>query len=164
MLAATTGPAGGSTLARCLPGQMRIAAGAYGEAAGQFTQTLTFTNTSRRSCAIAGWPRIEVAAASRGRVPVGTRRVVQGAAGARPFATVVLLPRGSASFDVYGPDWNVRANTRCPSAAAALVTLPSGGFALRVKMTIPLCPGGLDVAPVIAGRADRRAWSFVWTR
>jgi hypothetical protein len=75
---------------------------------------------------------------------------------------VLLRARGAASFNVYGADWDFLRNRSCPMTTAALVTLPGGGAALRVRARIPSCPGGFEIAPVIAGRTDRQSWSFVW--
>jgi hypothetical protein len=151
------------SFARCQPSQLHLAASFYGVAAGQFLQTFTFTNVSRRGCRMAGWPRVEIEVAHR-PVPVRTQQVIQGPLRARPFASVLLRVRGAASFNVYGSDWDFRRNRSCPVTSAALVTPPGGGAATRVRVRLPICPGGILIAPVIAGRADRQAWSFVWHR
>ena len=163
---AVVAPRSGSSaaFARCQPSQLRLAASFHGEAGGQFIQTFTFTNVSRRVCRLEGWPSLEIEVASHRPVAVRTRRVVQGPQGAPPFATVLLRARAAASFDVYGADWDFLRNRSCPHTVAALVTLPGGGVALRVAVRIPECPGGFEIAPVIAGRTDRQSWSFVWNR
>lgn len=153
-----------SVVARCQPSQLHLAASFYGEAGGQFTQTFTFTNFSRRVCRMGGWPSLEVEVGSHRPVPVRTRRVVQGPERARPFMSVLLRMRDAASFDVYGADWDFLRNRSCPLATAALVTPAGGGEALRVGVRIPNCPGGFEIAPVIAGRTDRQSWSVVWHR
>ena len=127
-------------------------------------QTFTFTNISRRVCRIGGWPSLEIEVASHRPVPVRTRHVVQGQLGARPFASVLLRARGAASFDLYGADWDLQRNRSCRLATAALVTPAGGGAALRVGVRIPNCPGGFEIAPLIAGRTDRESWSVVWNR
>lgn len=140
--------AAAAVLAQCRPEQLRAAATFYGEAGGSFVQTLTFTNQSRDACRLRGWPKVNLP----------SRRVIQGAATARPFVTVVLRSGAQASFDVYGEDWNHRANRPCPEATSLSITLPGARAALPVRVRIPRC-GLLDIAPLIAGRADRRAWS-----
>jgi Protein of unknown function (DUF4232) len=140
---------------QCAAGQLRLAPTFYGVAAGQFIQTLTFTNVSAHACRISGWPSI---------VGVETRRVVQGPEGARPFKTVTLRPHAAASFDVFGADWDNRTNRPCPRTKALVVTPPGSSDRIRVFAKVPNCPGGLEVAPLIAGRTDRDAWSFVWHR
>jgi hypothetical protein len=164
LAAAAPGSTNSSAFARCRPSQLHLAASFYGEAGGQFRQTFTFTNISRRVCRIAGWPSLEIEVASRRPVRVRTRRVVQGPLRARPFASVLLRARGAASFDVYGADWDFPRNRSCPLTTAALVTPAGSSTALRVRARFPNCPGGLEIAPVIAGRTDRQSWSFVWHR
>jgi hypothetical protein len=155
----STSPAPSSA---CLLPQLHLAASFYGEAGGQFLQTFTFTNVSRQVCRMGGWPSVGIEVASHRRVPVRTRQVVQGQPGARPFARVPLRPHGSASFDVYGADWDHQRNLSCPKTTAALVTPPGSGVALRVSVRIPICPSGFEIAPLIAGRTDHQSWSTVW--
>jgi hypothetical protein len=133
----------------------------YGEAGGQFIQTFTFTNVGRSVCQLRGWPSLELRGKSGRPVAVHSRRVVQGAQSAPPVRTVVLRRRGAASFDVYGADWNVRANQPCSHTTAIFVTAPGGRSMLSVAVKMPNC-GLFDVAPVIAGKTDRQAWSRVW--
>ena len=54
------------------------------------------------------------------------------------------------------------AERACPKTTAALVAPPGDGAALRVGVGIPNCPGGFEIAPLIAGRTDRESWSVVW--
>src|SRR5439155_19878206 len=129
---AAPGSANSSAFASCESLQLHLAASFYGEAGGQFLQTFTFTNVSRRVCRMEGWPSLEIEVASYGPVPVRTRRVVQGPLRAPPFALVLLRPRGAASFDVYGADWDFHRNRSCSQATAALVTPAGGRAALRV--------------------------------
>jgi hypothetical protein len=161
---AAPGSSNSSVFARCQASQLHLAASFYGVAAGQFIQTFTFTNMSRRVCRMAGWPSLEIEVGSRRPVAVRTRRVVQGSPNARPFVSVLLRARGAASFNVYGADWDFRRNRSCPLTTVALVTPPAGGAALRVGVRIPNCPVGFEIAPLIAGRTDRQSWSFVWHR
>jgi Domain of unknown function (DUF4232) len=151
-----------SASAPCRSAQLHLAATFYGEAGGQFIQTFTFTNFSRRACRMAGWPRLRVEGRSHRVVAARVRRVVQGQLHAPPFVSVPMRARGAASFDVYGPDWDFRRNRSCPRTTAALVTPPGDNQPMRVGVRMPNCPGGFEIAPVIAGRTDRQSWSFVW--
>jgi uncharacterized protein DUF4232 len=154
---ASSASASGDASGRCPTRELRLQVGAYGEAATQFMQTLTFTNTSSRTCALAGWPSVRV----KDGPAVTIVRVVQGPLGARPFRRVLLRSRGAASFDIYGADWNVGADRPCPKASALLVTPPGNRAALRIRIRLPDC-GRLYVAPLIPGRRDRLSWSRVW--
>ena len=93
---AAPGSANSSAFTSCESLQLRLAASFYGEAGGQFIQTFTFTNVSRRVCRMEGWPSLEIEVASHRPVPVRTRRVVQGPLRARPFARVLLRARGAS--------------------------------------------------------------------
>jgi len=163
VLAVTAPPLANSTASFpvCRTQQLRVAASFYGEAGGQFIKTFTFTNVGRSVCQLRGWPSLELRGKSGHPVAVHSRRVVQGAQSAPPVRTVVLRRRGAASFDVYGADWNVRANQPCSHTTAIFVTAPGGRSMLSVAVKMPNC-GLFDVAPVIAGKTDRQAWSRVW--
>jgi hypothetical protein len=146
---------------RCRATQLRLVAGHYGAAATQFTQTLTFTNQSAKRCQLTGWPSLRVMR-KLGRVEA-TRiiHVVQGPPTAPPFRRVVLRPTGAASFNVYGADWDLAANSPCPKTSALRVRPPGDRHALDVRVSVPNC-GRLLVAPLIPGRRDRDSWSRVW--
>lgn len=146
---------------RCRQSQLRLVAGAYGEAAQQFMQTLTFVNVSSRECQLMGWPTIRVKSELGRPLVVRTIRVIQGAPTARPFKRVRLGPGRAASFNVYGADWNAAANRPCRQTSAILVKPPGLRAAFEVRVRVPNC-GVFYIAPLIAGRRDRKAWSIVW--
>ena len=159
--AVPTAPASGDTIGLCRTPQLRLNRGAYGEAAGQFRQTFTLTNVSPSTCRLEGWPSLKVQDES-GRVEdAKIVRVVQGPPGARPFGRVVLRHRGAASFDVYGADWDARANLPCGRTSALSVTPPAGHGQLQLAVRLPDC-GRFFVAPLVVGRSDRDAWSRIW--
>jgi hypothetical protein len=137
--------------------RLTLTLGSYGEAGGQFRQTLTFTNVGPEGCRLSGWPSVEVEAGVSARV----RRVVQGSPAAKPYAPVLLERGGAASFNVYGADWDFVQNRRCPLTNRLRVTPPGSGASLDVAVRLPDCPGGFEVAPLIAGRTDRDSWSVV---
>jgi hypothetical protein len=136
----------------CHARQLQLLAGFQGAALGSFTQTFTFVNASRRQCRLSGWPTLELGK---------TRRVVQDTPPAPAFTTVTLAPRGAASFDVYGEDWNHAANRACPATATVRIAPPGDRSTLSVRVKMPNCRL-FYVAPLIPGRTDRRAWSVVW--
>lgn len=155
---------GGSTArkgAQCHSAQLRLVASFYGEAGGQFVQTLTFANVSQVSCDLAGWPSVKPSLGTGAATYVRTTRVVQGSPKARPYRTVILQARGGrASFDLFGSDFNFTADRPCPKTTALLVTPPRAS-PIRVRVVVPNC-GSFDVAPVVAGKNDRNSWSVVW--
>jgi hypothetical protein len=62
----------------CGASQLRLAASFYGAAAGQFIETLTFTNVSPHACVMSGWPMIQVEDAAQRPVSMRVQRVVEG--------------------------------------------------------------------------------------
>src|SRR5438132_13464399 len=91
------GASSGTTTPGCGTGVLRLAPTFYGEAGGQFVQTLTATNVSRSDCALAGWPRVRIEDRRHRLVSLRIRRVVQGSL-SPPYAPVRLAHRGQASF------------------------------------------------------------------
>src|SRR5689334_13386071 len=82
----------------CRPAQLRLEASFYGEAGGQFLQTFTFTNASRRECALKGWPTVTPEGRSGRPQRARSLRVIQTA----PTVHAVVIGSGAAaSFDVY---------------------------------------------------------------
>jgi len=147
------GGAQGVPQSECAAARLHLAATFYGEAGGQFMQTLTFRSLAHRSCRLAGWPRL---------VGVPYRRVVQGAPAAQPYRPVLLRPLAAASFDVYGADFDALHDRTCPMLRRLRVALPGGGVVFRVGVRLPHCPGGFLVAPLVPGTRDPNAWSIVW--
>jgi hypothetical protein len=146
----------------CQSRRLHLRASFYGEAGGQFIQTFTFTNAGAMPCRLAGWPTLRLRNPSGQATAVRSIRVVQNRPSSRPFEPVILQPGGAASFDVFGADWNVSANRACPNTHALSIALP-GVAALAIRVALPHC-GPFSIAPVVAGKTDRDAWSAVWAK
>lgn len=144
---------------RCRAQQLRLTTHFLGEAAQQFTATFTFSNESGQACHLSAWPAIGLREPSSEAEPVRVRRVLQGTSLAS-VSPVLLPPRGSASFDLYGADFDAAADKPCPRTSVILVTPPGDATALTATVRLPNC-GLLLVSPVISGKVDRQAWS-VW--
>lgn len=150
---------------RCRTAQLRVRGHFLGEAMGRFTETLTFVNRVAGTCRLAGWPSVLLSGRSETAIRGSLIRVIQGSPTNHPFRPVTIRPGGTASFDVYGPDYNAAKNRACPTAHVLLVKPPGDSLALRVGVKIPACrPVTLWVAPLIAGSSDRGAWVVVWRR
>jgi hypothetical protein len=144
---------GSRAVAPCRSAALRLVAAHYGEAGGQFGQTFTFTNISRRICTLAGSPSVKSSAR--------TIRVVQGTRGTQPYRTVIPRPRsGAAPFAPFGADYDAVANRASPRTTALWVTPPRGS-PMHVAVRVPNC-GRFYVAPIIAGKIDRGSWSVIW--
>jgi hypothetical protein len=148
--------------ATCNSSQLRLSATFYGAAAGQFLETLTFTNISHRACAMSGWPTIEVEDAAQHPVSMRVQRVVQGSSVAHPYRALIIRPSQRGSFNVYGPDFDARSGRTCASISALRVSPPGARRPIPVKVKLPLCGLGYYVSPLIAGGEDHIAWTFVW--
>jgi hypothetical protein len=146
----------------CKATQLHLRATAYGEAGGQFLQTFTFTNASQGTCQLAGWPTLRLVDTSGKTKPTPTIRVVQGKPGTRPFGTVVVQPGSAAAFDIFGADFDAIANRACPKTRGFSVA-PPGVAPSRVSVGVPFC-GPFDIAPIVAGKVDRNAWSAIWVK
>ena len=144
----------------CTADQLRLRPTLYGEAGGQFIQTFTLTNAGANACRLAGWPTLRAVDASGHSEPAPSIRVVQGKPATKSFDTVVVQPGSVAAFDIFGADYDALANRACPKTRALLLAAP-GVAPSRVTIALPFC-GPFYVAPVIAGRTDRDAWSGVW--
>jgi hypothetical protein len=142
----------------CLASGLALKVGRYGEAGGQFIQTFTFTNVSSADCRLGGWPVFRVVDASSRLVP--TQRVRQNAPGRPAWRTVLLSLHRTASFDVYGADFDAARDVGCPKTSSASITLPNDTARMSVRVGIPNC-GRFLVAPLLAGSIDRDSWSSV---
>ncbi len=151
--------------ARCLPAQLRLSSDHSGwhanlAATGQFVETFTVTNVSSTDCSLGGWPSLQAVVAGKAET-VKSVRVRQGGLGAKTWTMLTLQPGRTASFDIYGVDWNAIKNRSCPATTSGfLITLPGEPTAVSVTAPEPDC-GSFYVAPLIAGSSDHQAWSSV---
>ena len=151
----------GSALAilPCTSSQLKVASDRGGwhanfAAAGQFREILTFTNAANSACQLKGWPRV-YAVVNGVTESLPMTQVLQNA---RP-KMVRLAPGKTASFDIYGGDWDPIHNKACPQTTNGLMVSPPGDSkTVFVKVEEPLC-GGFDISPVISGSSDRQSWS-----
>jgi hypothetical protein len=140
---------------RCSLSQLRLISDRGGwhanyAASGQFTETLTFTNV---------WPRVQ-AVVNGALQPTPMTLVRQNAPPSKSSSLVRLAPGKTASFNIYGGDWNPVQNKACPQTITGLLVSPPGDSAsLAVAIEEPDC-GGFYVSPLIAGSSDRESWSF----
>ena len=150
---------------RCLPAQLHLSSDHSGWHAnlagmGQFVETFTVTNVSSTDCSLGGWPSLQAVVAGKAET-VKTVRVRQGGPRAKIWSMLSLQPGRTASFDIYGADWNAIKNRSCPATTSGfLITLPGEPTAVSVTAPEPDC-GSFYVAPLIAGSSDHQAWSSV---
>jgi hypothetical protein len=149
----------GSAIVPCTTSNLRVASDRAGwhanfAAAGQFSEVLTLTNVANSECEFKGWPQVQ-AVVNGIPQPIPMRHVLQSA---RP-AVVRLAPHQSASFDIFGGDWDPVHNEACPQMTNGLMVAPPGtSKSVFVKVEEPFC-GGFDISPVIFGSTDRDSWT-----
>jgi hypothetical protein len=162
MTTSTSTTIGHTNEAACDPSQLALNGTNFGEAGGQFIQTFTFTNVSRESCHLGGWPGFQVADTAGHLVPTPTQRVRQGASPQPLWTRVVLAPHQTASFDLYGDDFDRVHDRACPMTSSVSIIPPDATAPLSALIHVPDC-GTFLVAPVIVGSTDRDSWStIVW--
>jgi Protein of unknown function (DUF4232) len=125
----------------------------YG-ASGQFTEPFTFTNISHTTCDLAGWPRLQ-ALVNGSPQATQVKRVLNEPRSAR----VTLAPRATASFDIFGEDWNAPHGVACSQTTSSfLVIPPNDKNHIVVPAVEPDC-GLFLVAQVIPGSVDLMPWT-----
>ncbi|MST33891.1 DUF4232 domain-containing protein [Acidimicrobiaceae bacterium USS-CC1] len=128
--------------------------GYLGYGLGHSGAVILFTNTSRRTCSLHGYPGaaginssgIQVTQARR--TPSGYLGGLWGTTTAAP--TVTLTPGDTASATIEGTDNPVGNATTCPTLAGLLVTPPN----TSVPVHLPAAPAdcsGLVIHPVVPG-------------
>jgi len=145
----------------CKSGQLRIVAGKSGAAAGTIGQTILFTNVSKTSCTIAGYPRV-TALSTDGKMVLTARPKLDGMVGGIQSGTtihvVTLDPGQVASAEVEGGDVPTGSATSCQTYLAFLVTPPGQAVSTQITAgaTGSNLPGfqgceAITVNPVVPG-------------
>jgi O-glycosyl hydrolase len=127
----------------CAPAQLRIAPGPRYSSAGEYERTIVLTNVAGRSCAIRGYPRVELLGANGTAVRAPTRR--GGTQLFKDFGSflVVLAPGEQASFTLGGHSPGALRGDRCQLARAVVVWLPQSKSSLTVAARDPACRSGI---------------------
>jgi hypothetical protein len=150
----TTSPGAPTTSTAAGPAQCATSAltgsvvGSSG-AAGTIESTVALKYTGSASCTLAGYPGMQMIAASGASLPTVVVRK-----GTYPFtamapATVALGPGQSAYFNVGYSDVPTGSETSCPTSASVQVTPPNAFDHLVMTAAFGACNGGtLVVSPV----------------
>lgn len=150
-----TNPHAVSSLPHCSSGQLLLSAPTmWGAAAGSLIEPLTVTNTSNTACTVAGWPAVRRLDRTKRVIPVELSRWVYAESGPAPFHVVKLRPGDTATFPVFGQDWNHQADRDCPDGRVVQVKPPGGRGWLSVTLgtLIPACQAWY-LGPFVAGRS-----------
>lgn len=129
---------------RCSASMLTVTSGPSNGAAGHVLTPIVFTNSSKTTCTLTGYPGVagldgsgsQIAQASR--ASTGTVTKVALAAGATASATLTntSVPSGDQAS--------------CPTFSGLLVTPPNDTRSTRLSLSLPGCEG-FSVAPVVAG-------------
>jgi hypothetical protein len=157
------GPSRIAAAPRCSSGQLRLGRPRFdGAYTAHVVENLTLTNVSPRSCALRGWPALEVVMPSGRRVLARAGRVRNSTSSRVVRArAVVLRPGGAASFHAIEDDGTGLEDV-CPRplpSASAVVIPPGSNVPAHRSVAVPYChaPRRLLVllSPVVAGHLDR---------
>jgi hypothetical protein len=159
VLFADAGAATALTVPRCLVAQLAVKPGQGGVAAGSVGQTVHFTNVSRHTCLLDGYPGMQMLNGAGKPIATEVHRGASVTVVSRPVRLVTLAPGGEASFDIGYADATGFGNERCPTSARVEVTPPNDYGHLTIAWAlqpyggdIPHLECGLiNVSPVYAG-------------
>jgi hypothetical protein len=142
---------------RCHSNQLRARLGQSSGAAGSLRLSATFTNTSKSSCSLEGYPGMQML--NRAGKPIATS-VQRGLSGVSTRVRIVSLAPGTAARFYMGfADATGYGNRKCPTSARVRVTAPNDFSSLTVDWHLQpyggtiqhLRCGLISVSPVTAG-------------
>jgi hypothetical protein len=136
----TTGRTTAGSVTACGASQLRIALTNTGALGGQAGGYLRFTNDSRATCSLTGWPVVAgVTASGKTTTFRHAQSTMFGAwQYSAPLPMVTLRPGNSAYAVVAADDQPVGTQTRCPAPDISLrVAAPDTSSAVRVSAWLP---------------------------
>ena len=155
--------ASAATPPACRSNQLHIAFTSGGAGLGHVALLIRFTNVSRRSCSLSGYPTILLHNAT-GSTAMNARKTQNGYLGGlgqtstqRTLPSVTLKSRtGVASVMVEGTDNPVGSATSCVTLTKLALTLPGQQLSLHFITSFPGCSVP-EVHPFVKGRTGRMA-------
>lgn len=120
---------------------------------GHIGVTVVFTNRSRTTCSLYGYPGVAALNAAGQQVVQAVRTTsgyLGGVASGATAPIVDLQPGQSASATVEGTDVPVGSATSCPTYPRLLVTPPNTTVSTTVTASLPGC-SPVQVHPVVPG-------------
>lgn len=150
--AATTGTKGGVTA--CAASQLRIALTDTGALAGQAGGYLRFTNDSRATCSLTGWPVVAGVTASGKVTPFRHARSTMFGAWqySAPLPVVTLAPGNSAYTVVAADDQPAGSQAACPAPDVRLrVAAPGNKSTMLISAWLPGAGSYLPACTSVSG-------------
>jgi Protein of unknown function (DUF4232) len=121
---ATNAPAAGTRVPTCSPSQLAVLFVSSSAGADSVDAEYGFRNHSGRTCALRGFPRVQMLTGSGGALST-TETQAPGAYGIRT-RLVTLAPAKVAYFGVHYPAATGYGTLHCPTSAAIRLTAPGG--------------------------------------
>ena len=155
-----------SAASPCRDGQVAVSDFGGGAGLGHEDQVILFTNHSRSTCTLSGYPRV-AGLNAQGRQVAQAERTLGGYLGGfqngeTTFSNVTLAPGQTGSATVEGTDNPVGTATSCPYYPYLLVTPPNLTVSVRLNVFgLGTQPTGLpgctpiEVHPVVPGSSGR---------
>lgn len=134
---------------RCLVSHLSMAQPTMNGAMGSIGLRFTFTNVSKASCTLFGYPGMGRLNADRQVMKTIVVRGTSTVVPAEPERTVTLAPGGRASFFAGYSD--VPGGSACPKSAYLEVTPPNAYDHFTVPVSATVCRATITVSPVVAG-------------
>jgi uncharacterized protein DUF4232 len=139
----------------CRAAQLQLVAGRGGVAAGTYLRDFALRNASAESCAVRGWPSLQLVLVTGKRIAPRVERLRYFSSGVpnHPVAprTIRLGPGATASFNLSDQDWNYKSERACVRVRTMLVTPPRADRPLSVPLGIGGYCAPLRMAPLVAG-------------
>jgi hypothetical protein len=140
-----------ATTPRCRLSQLALAKPRMEGAAGTIRLRFVFTNTGGSTCALFGFPGMQMLNKTHHTIPTHVHRGTGNGVPAEPEANVVMTPGQHGSF--YAGYSDVPHGTgACPTSAFVEVTPPNDFNHFTQKLAITACSGKITVSPVVHGR------------
>ncbi len=136
---------------RCRLHQLSLAQPRMNGAAGSIRLRFVFTNTGGTTCALFGFPGMQMLNKSHQAIPTHVHRGTSNVVPPEPELNVVMTPGQHGSF--YAGYSDVPSGTgQCRTSAFVEVTPPNDFKHFTQKLAIQACGGRITVSPVVHGR------------
>jgi hypothetical protein len=144
---------------RCLNTQLRVAPGQSEGALGHIGVVVHFSNRSRSTCELAGYPGLQMLNGAGRPLPTYVQRGIAYTVPKVPDRVVILAPGAVASFYLGYDDSTGFGDEKCPASTRVEITPPNDYNPLTIAWKIEpyggdiphLKCGEITVSPVFAG-------------
>jgi hypothetical protein len=157
--AATAIRAAAAGASRCHSNQLAVRIGSEGAALGHIGVKVRFVNISASTCALYGYPGLQMLGAADHALPTEVHRGVAYTVPKIAERSVTLHPGASAAFDAGWDDATGYGLKKCPTSSRVLITPPDAYRSVKIAWRIQPYGGGtiqhlrcgqITVSPVFA--------------